>query len=168
MVSDDIEVESLEIDAGLLQRVMHVTEAVRHQREIARWTVDQEHIRCSAEANSGHLDRVNVLGKRRPCPRRYCLEGDARQDFGVDRLDGIRQCIGRQHALDRAGGADKHRLDACGQRLGAAGPDARDLAYGRPFLARNHGPDRAAQIGRDLKERFEQRSVPQRQSRLLA
>ena len=133
MVGDDIEIEGLEIDAGFLQRVVDVAEAVRHQREIARRTVDQQHVGCSAEADSRHLDRIDVLGERRPRPRRYGFKGDARQNLGVDRLDGLRQRIGRHHPLHCARRADEHRLDAFGQRIGAARLDAADLALRRSF-----------------------------------
>ena len=114
MVGDDIEIERFEIDAGLLYRVVHIAKSVRHQRKIARRTVNQEEVGLSGEPDSWHLDRINVLGERRPSARRDRLEGDARQDFGVGYLDSVRQRIRRHHTLDRAGRAHENRLHAFG------------------------------------------------------
>ena len=81
MVGDDIEVERFEIDAGFLYRVVHIAKAVRHQRKIARRTVDQEEVGLSGEPDSWHLDRINVLGERRPSARRYGFKGNASPGF---------------------------------------------------------------------------------------
>ena len=128
VVSNDVEVKGLKFNRRFLERVVCVTQTIRHKSQVARRAVDQDQIHALLELDLRHVDWVNMLDGRRPGPGRQHAERHINQYIGLNHIHRLGQTLAHLHAGESKGLTKENGAHLIRQVVRGAGGNPPNLA----------------------------------------